>query len=66
MTYKGYKIQRDNKAFGNYLIFGVGKGNMPKALSGLYTDLVSAKKDIDLYTIRKGSRNAKTNSTTRD
>ena len=50
--YKGYNIAQD---MGSHLsIKNIGKGTLPKALRGLYTSHMFAKRAIDQYLSEKG------------
>lgn len=48
MEYKNYNIEL-HKPTANYTIHTIGKGALPKMLSGLFTTPVIAKLHIDRY-----------------
>lgn len=58
MEYKNYNIQL-HKPTANYSIHSIGKGALPKALSGLFTTQAIAKSHIDRYVTSKGQSNTK-------
>lgn len=52
MEYKNYNIQL-HKPTANYTIHTIGKGALPKVLSGLFTTPTIAKTHIDRYVDKK-------------
>lgn len=52
MQYKNYEIKVD-KPTTNYTIHSVGKGALPKVLSGLFTSPKIAQTHIDRYLANK-------------
>jgi hypothetical protein len=48
MEHNGYEIKL-HKPTANYSIHSIGKGALPKVLSGLFTTQAIAKKHIDMY-----------------
>lgn len=58
MEYKNYNIQL-HKATANYTIHSIGKGALPKVLSGLFTTPAIAKSHIDRYVNNKGTPETK-------
>lgn len=59
--YKGYRIVSDG-TFGMKRILNPGKGMLPKDLSGTYTNIIFATRDIDSYLEKKGKTNGETDS----
>ena len=63
MEHNGFRILTHPR-FATKIIQMIGKGSLPKMLYGSFSDERRATQAIDAYKSKKGSLNAKTNSTT--
>ena len=65
MEYGGYSVVNNN--FCNYVIKPLGKGSVPKELSGMYTSTAMSKQAIDFYKVANTKKpRGKVNGPTKD